>query len=239
VLSRPPINLEKIAMRNLATTALVFAVACASQPTKDAEDGLEGPGGKADGKSLPIGTYVNSSPKVGQFVSLTLETDHTFTRTVDGLCPGGGTCAPQSQSGLFLYTLSGTKSYLHFYGEDGESIDRAAWTLDGSTLTLTPDGIDPPYTMVQSGPCEAAGGVCLPDVPEGCPNGHFGDPAQYTCGDLPSGFGCCLPTTDNSCQVASDCHGILPNFEKVCSNGQLDGAHWACIDDQCQITSCQ
>jgi hypothetical protein len=222
-------------MRNLVATVLVFAAACTGQPTKNTDEGIEGPGGKGDGNTLPSGTYTNASPKIGEFVTLTLNADHTFTRAADGACPGGGTCAPQTQTGLFLYTISGTTTYLHFYADDGTSLDRAQWTLDGTSLTLTPDGIHGPYTLVQSSSCEAASGVCAPG-PGSCP-GNQPNAGQYTCSN--QGDVCCLPPPhDNSCNVATDCHGLLPQFEKVCSDGHVDAAHWACVNNQCAIAVC-
>jgi hypothetical protein len=227
-------------MRHITIVAFLFAAACAGQSGNSAE-GIEGPGGKADGRSLPIGTYTNSAPLLGELASLTLKEDHTFTRGRDGACPGGGSCAPQTQTGVFLYTHSSDTSYLHFYGSDGSSLDRASWTLDSNTLTLTfDDSVDGPFTMTQDSSCEAAGGACVPPVPDACEFGSVADPGQYSCPGGQEAIECCLPPpVNNSCQQDTDCMGLLPKFVSECAGGTTAAAHWSCLANQCQITSCQ
>jgi hypothetical protein len=233
-------RIKETSMRNLISIALVFTTACATQPS-NAEDGIEGPGGKADGRTLPTGTYTNSDPKIGALVSLTLNSDHTFERTREGACPGGGSCAPESQTGVFLYTHSTTTSYLHFYDDTGASIDRAAWTLDGSNLTLSFDDATWSYSMTQTNACEAAGGSCVAASPGSCAVGSVGDPNQYGCDDVgPFSGECCLPPpVDNGCQMDTDCHGLLPQILMKCPDGSTKGARWSCENNQCEIAICE
>lgn len=47
----------------------------------------------------------------------------------------------------------------------------------------------------------------------------------------------CVPDT-NGCVTAADCHGALPDYCLVCSDGSTGCAHWACDLGQCQIATC-
>ncbi len=70
--------------------------------------------------------------------------------------------------------------------------------------------------------CEAAGGTCVPLVPDACANGTVGDARTYSCG---GGLGvqCCLPRAAN-CRAIVEC---------------VRGKHWdqtacACVDNDAQ-----
>ena len=43
-------------------------------------------------------------------------------------------------------------------------------------------------------PCVAAGGTCVPVIPDSCPDGIFGDPGRFSCGGG-LGVACCIPRT--------------------------------------------
>ncbi|MGM0597381.1 MAG: hypothetical protein ACQES9_10115 [Myxococcota bacterium] len=55
--------------------------------------------------------------------------------------------------------------------------------------------------------CELAGGTCLTKGDDVCPDGVWGDPELYSCGDDPE-VGCCLPTSRN-------CTGPFPLTDRL------------------------
>jgi hypothetical protein len=228
-------------MRSFLFLALVSVAACAAQDV-DTTDQLDAPAGKEDAAAKPAGAYTNTAPHAGDLVSLSLNADHTFTATVQVECIAAP-CNPVAESGTFLFTHGTshgtTRHYIRLYAEDGTSINRFQWKLDvRGQLALQVDGGSHWFTMQEGGSCEAAGGTCTPLVPDACEYGSIGDATQYSCG---GGLGveCCLPPqADNSCQDASDCSGLLPQFCRECSDGTTSCAHWSCVENACQIASC-
>jgi hypothetical protein len=47
----------------------------------------------------------------------------------------------------------------------------------------------------------------------------------------------CVPDT-TGCLTAADCHGALPDYCLVCSDGSAGCAHWSCVLGQCEIATC-
>ncbi len=41
------------------------------------------------------------------------------------------------------------------------------------------------------------------------------------------------------CIKAAECHGFLPHFCEVCSNGESACAHWACVHHECVMQTCE
>ncbi|HTR54854.1 MAG TPA: hypothetical protein VMJ10_29400 [Kofleriaceae bacterium] len=230
--------MRRVIMRvHLASLLFVF-VGCATQAPAGT-DQLDSPVGKADGDD-PSGNYSNASPKIGQLSTLSLS-DHTFMRSVQVACAGGGTCPPEVDTGTYLFTHSSTgKHYIRFYNDDGSDLDRYQWKLDSDgTLELSLSGGDGSwFPMIQGGSCQAAGGSCVPLVPDICSQGELGDADQYSCG-TGVGVACCLPRQSaDACNADSDCSGLLPQFCRGCSDGTESCAHWSCVDNACQITTC-
>ena len=46
------------------------------------------------------------------------------------------------------------------------------------------------------------------------------------------------PEPDTSCAADTDCSGILPQFCRQCSDGSTSCAHWSCVENACQIATC-
>ncbi len=231
-------------MRTFTFAFVVAIAACGTSTGPDNSDQLDAPIGKADEASRPNGAYQNATPHYGELSTLTLNDDMTFYRSAIGACAGGGTCTPILQTGTYIFT-HGTGShssshYVRFYDDNGTELDRYEWKLaSGGTLQLELSGDDHWFSMDHGGSCEAAGGTCVPLVPDSCANGTVGDATQYSCGGG-VGVECCLPAQpSNQCNADSDCSGILPDFCRVCSDGSESCAHWSCAQNMCQIVTCQ
>src|SRR5450755_4403973 len=225
-------------MRTQLAILFISLAACSDQTGSDVDTDLDAPVGKADSASVPGGAYTNATPHYGELTTVTLNPDHTFTRTAIQACAGGGTCAPLVQTGKFLLTHSSTKHYVHFYAADGTSMDKYQWKLTSGSLKFNLEGDDHWFTMAKGATCASTGGNCVPLVPDACELGSVGDATQYSCG---GGLGveCCLPLQpDNSCNADSDCSGLIPQFCKVCSDNTTVCAHWSCLENACQITTC-
>jgi hypothetical protein len=220
----------------LASFLITFS-ACSGASDSDNDNALDS-NGKADGASSPSGAYTNPTPHYGELSTMSLNADHSFTRSEIVACAGGGTCPPLAQKGTYLLTHSSTKHYIHFYAEDGSSLDRYEWKFVSSKLELNYDGDDHWFDMDSGSTCAAAGGTCVPLVPDACAIGSIGDANQYSCG---GGLGveCCLPPQAPACQAASDCGGVLPQFCRLCSDGTSSCAHWSCVNNACEIATCQ
>jgi hypothetical protein len=86
-------------------------------------------------------------------------------------------------------------------------------------------------------PCTCApGSKCIPnripDIPGTC---AVCDPVVCPAGETWDGALCeCVP----GCLTAADCHGALPDLCKVCADGSDGCAHWACVDQACEIEFC-
>ncbi len=227
-------------MRSFIFTCLFFtAAACGTTHTIDGNDQLDAPVGKEDAASVPSGAYSNAQAYYGELASLSLDADHTFKRSEIVACAGGGTCDPIVDTGTYLFTHSSTKHYIRFYAADGTSLDRYQWKLSASgALQLERDGSDHWFTLTQGASCDAAGGTCVPLVPDACEFGSIGDASEYSCGGG-VGVECCLPLQpDNRCNVDSDCKGFLPQFCRACGDGTTACAHWSCVANACQLASC-
>ena len=232
-------------MRSLHVLAILSLAACATTAPTDNSDQLDSPTGKADGALEPSGLYSNDSAKLGELSSLVLNADHTFTRDEVGACPGGGTCAPTEEHGTYLLTHGTTQGttthYIRFYADDGSSLDRYEWQIIKGELELRLDGDATWFSMAAGGACDAAGGSCVPLVPDACAIGTVGDASVYSCGGG-VGVECCLPPAQAqaaSCSADADCTGFLPQFCRACSDGSSSCAHWSCVAGACAIATCQ
>lgn len=228
-------------MRSFLFIALVSITACAAQDI-DSSDQLDAPTGKADAASKPAGAYSNQAVHAGELATLSLNADHTFTASVNVECIAAP-CNPVAEKGTYLFTHGTskgiTKHYVRLYAEDGTSIDRYQWKLSSrGELQLEADRATHWFTMARGGSCEAAGGTCAPLVPDACEIGSIGDATEYSCGGG-VGVECCLPPqAENGCHTDTDCSGILPQFCVQCSDGSTSCAHWSCVENACQIATC-
>jgi hypothetical protein len=224
-------------MRTALFCTLVAISACAQAPT-DTSDQLDAPTGKEDGASKPSGAYTNPAISVGEIETLSLNANHTYTRTEMVECLASP-CNPLAQSGRYLFTHSTTskKTYIRFYAHDGSELDRYQWRIKSGHLELNYEGTDHWFSMNQGGTCQASGGTCVPLVPDACEFGSVGDATQYSCG---GGLGveCCLPPVETGCHADTDCTGALPQFCRTCSDGSQACAHWSCASNSCPIVSC-
>jgi hypothetical protein len=229
-------------MRSFLFIALVSISACAAQQDIDNSDQLDAPVGKADAASKPAGAYSNQqTTHAGELATLSLNDDFTFTATVQVECIAAP-CNPVTETGTYLFTHGTshgvTKHYIRLYGDDGTSINRYQWKLTRGQLQLEQDGSSSWFSMTRGGSCEAAGGTCAPLVPDACEIGSIGDATEYSCGGG-VGVECCLPAQpDNGCHADADCSGILPQFCRVCDDGSTSCAHWSCVENACQIATC-
>jgi len=226
-------------MRTYLLIALIAVSGCSADQGSDQDTDLDAPTGKADGSTTPAGAYTNGTPHYGELSTMVLNADHTFSRSAIVACAGGGTCSPLVQHGTFLLTHSSTKRYVHFYADDGSSLDKYQWKFVSGKLELNYDGDDHWFVLAKGTTCASAGGTCTALVPDACEIGSIGDANQYSCG---GGLGveCCLPPQpDASCTASSDCSGLLPQFCTTCSNGDEACAHWSCVNNACAIVSCE
>ena len=224
-------------MRSFLFVALVSIAACATEPV-DTSDQLDAPAGKEDAASKPAGAYSNTSPNAGELATLSLDADHTFTATEQVECIAAP-CNPVAEKGTYLFTHSTTRHYIRLYAVDGTPINRYEWKLSSrGQLQLRLDSEDSFFSMTRGGSCEAAGGTCVPLAPDACYIGSVGDATEYSCGGG-VGVECCLPPqADTSCHADTDCSGILPQFCRECSDGSTSCAHWSCVDNACQVATC-
>jgi hypothetical protein len=230
-------------MRTIQTSILFVALAACGTQQANNTDQLDAPVGKADAASQPSGPYTNATPHFGELTTISLNADHTFTLTEIAACSGTGIGCSPTLSGTWLFTHGTsngtTRHYLRLYAEDGTALDRYQWKLtsDGS-LQLEADGDNHWFTMARGATCDSAGGNCVALVPDACQIGSVGDATEYSCGGG-VGVECCLPAqAPNSCHADADCTGALPQFCRVCSDGSTECAHWSCVSNACEITSC-
>jgi hypothetical protein len=119
----------------VAGTLSLLVVGCGeSDPALDSGE-VDEAGGKADGLTLPAGTYQASTPKLGEIRELTLNDDHTFSRAIQVVdCVPQIGCGPQT--GTYKFTRSGSTHYVRFYDDGGDVVDRYEWKLSGSELQV-------------------------------------------------------------------------------------------------------
>jgi hypothetical protein len=225
-------------MKTWLAYTLVVVTACST--SGDGSDSLDAPTGKADALSHPSGPYTNQSAATGDFASLTLNPDFTFTAQTAVECITAP-CAPLMETGTYLFTHSPTKHYIRFYSDDGNPLARYEWTQSAlGELHLRLDSSDHWFALGHGATCVDAGGSCVALAPGSCATGTVGDATQYSCG---GGLGveCCLPQVQSTgCMQDTDCAnaGPLPQFCSQCADGTTECAHWSCVENECKISGC-
>jgi hypothetical protein len=72
---------------------------------------------------------------------------------------------------------------------------------------------------------------CPTACSQACPGGSF-------CKADANGCMTCQAPAGDFCQEASDCQGGVPHYCPRCSNGSDGCAHWACVNSECTIATC-
>ncbi len=177
-------------MRTILFTTLIAVAACA---TNAAEQPDTTAGGKADGASKPSGTYKNPMAHVGELATLTLNSDGTFSRAPVIECAQGVFgCPPPVETGTYELTHSSDVHFIHFYKDDGTSLDRYQWELADGHLELELDGGSHWFEMDGDTTAKMCGGFrgAL------CGDGEYCDYGANSCGaDDRSGVCMPIPTT--------------------------------------------
>jgi len=162
-------------MRTILLTSLFAIVGCAASAGEQPDTTA---GGKADEASEPSGTFTNPAPHAGELSSLTLGTDGTFSRSTLVECAQVVVdCPPLADTGTYRFTHSGSTHFIHFYGDDGRSLDRLQWELVDNNLELSRDGSDW-FELDGMAPRKICGG--FRGAP--CDDGEYCDYGANSCG---------------------------------------------------------
>jgi hypothetical protein len=126
--------------RNLLLAAMVafLGVGCGvANPDDQAADTIEDDT-KADAV-FPAGRFEADHPHLGQIAYVVLNSsNHTFERAIQMVdCIPIQSCGPEK--GTYKFSASGSTHYIRFLDNKGVLLDRYAWKLSGSTLSLRPE----------------------------------------------------------------------------------------------------
>jgi hypothetical protein len=207
----------------MRTTALFIALAlaafgCNGSP-ETADDGNADTidtATKADGVVRPVGTYLKDAASAGQFTKVVLKTDRTFHRETMVYCIMAP-CPPVASEGTYNFSKSGSTRYLRFLDENGDLIDRYAYTLSGDVLKLRVPGesarVAYEHADNDSAWCGVADDCGLQDLAQPrCPG-------QWTCNEENTcAYDCRMP-----CEAAGgECVALYPGN---CANGTVGDAN--------------
>jgi hypothetical protein len=131
----------------MRTTALFMVLALAAFGCNGAPDGTGDDAApdtidnadKADGVVRPVGTYLRDGATAGQFTKVVIKTDKTFHRELMVYCVVAP-CPAVATEGTYTWSMGGTTRYIRFLDENGDLIDRYAYTLSGDVLKLRSTG---------------------------------------------------------------------------------------------------
>ena len=128
--------------------SLLFAACTTTPDDADVDDTVTD--GKADGIARPAGVYSATSATGGQLEELMLMPDHTYLRYA--------ALGDWRERGTYTFSKStiSTKRFIRFLDSDGNLIDRAQYTMNGSVVRLRPDGATAAYPMFSVATGEAA-----------------------------------------------------------------------------------
>jgi hypothetical protein len=180
----------KTTMIALAFAAFGLTACVAEDNTPEVDDSGFG---KAD-SSHPVGEFAAaSSVEAGQFSSLSLNDDRTFTRVERDTCPQGqGSCGSEIIDGTYKFTTSGSKHFIRFL-VNGELRDRYTYTYANKTLTLRLDsGTEAAFKLKLQEPHIGGNGDPCDDDRNQCGDGFVCCDTSGTCVDEQTG------TCDNS-----------------------------------------
>lgn len=141
---------------SILATALLAPLALACADLDAGADDQEIVDAKSDktAAASPSGRFAaGSDAKLGDFATLTLNPDKTFSRTFRVIdCLPRAACAPET--GTYKLTKSTTTDarFIRFYDDGGEWMDRYRFTYEKGTLRLTLDGSARSFSMVQAAP---------------------------------------------------------------------------------------
>ncbi|HEY3356566.1 MAG TPA: hypothetical protein VGQ83_25165 [Polyangia bacterium] len=169
---------------------------------------------KADGVIRPVGTYRNEAPTAGGFTAVVLKTDKTFRREVQVMCITTP-CNPIATEGRYGWSKSGSTRYIRFLDENGDLIDRYAYTLSGDVLTLRV-----PNTTQKQKLTLSADAYCA--VPADCELQDLAQPrciGEWTCGAENT---CAYECTTPCAAAGGTCVGLYPD---ACANGTVGDAN--------------
>jgi hypothetical protein len=128
-------------------TSLLFACTTPSDDAEVDDTVLEG---KEDGVARPRGVYSRDEATDGQLEELMLLPDHTYLRYA--------ALGDWRERGTYTFSKSttSTKRYIRFLDSDGELVDRAQYTMNGSVVRLRFDGAATTYPMFSVATGQAA-----------------------------------------------------------------------------------
>jgi hypothetical protein len=207
-------------MRNsmMIAATMFLAVGCGGEPVDTEQDTVDQVA--KDDSSYPSGVFENAHPQLGDFNILELNGDHTFLHKTQGVdcLPNFGTCG--QVTGTYKFSHTTTTRYLRFYDETGSYMDRYAYKLSGSTLSLRATGghwFNMTRSTTLSGKDESCGGFTT--QPKQCADGLV---CIY--GGVPDVPGKCQPA--NPCQEAGgECVALAPG---ACKGQVQDARAFSC-----------
>jgi hypothetical protein len=171
---------------------------------------------KADGVVRPVGTFLKDAASAGQFTKIVLKTDRTFHRETMVYCVRAP-CPALESEGTYNYSKSGSTRYIRFMDENGDLIDRYAYTLADDVLKLRVPGESTRVAYTRADDANAWCGVA-----DDCELQELAQPkcpGQWTCGaENTCAYDCRLP-----CEVAGgECVALTPSS---CADGEVGDAN--------------
>ena len=207
----------------MRTTALLMALAlaafgCSGTPdtADDANADTIDNAAKADGVVRPVGTYLKDGATAGQFTKIVLKTDRTFHRELMVYCIVAP-CPTPATDGTYNFSKSGTTRYIRFLDDNGDLIDRYAYTLSGDVLKLR---VPNETTKVAYTHADNDNAWC--DVADDCGLQELAQPrcpGQWTCGAENT----CAYDCQNTCESAGG--ACVPLVPDACEFGEVGDAN--------------
>jgi hypothetical protein len=206
-------------MRNLMVAMmLVGAAGCeGGNPIDDEPDQIDD-ATKAD-SSTPLGNFTGSV-HIGQIRDLTLSSDKSydyFIQTVDCI---PGPC--RAQKGSYKFSHSSTTRYIRFLDGDGNLVERYAYKLSGTKLSLRRDH-DTVWFYVTKTELGAVGDSCggFTRNPKGCAAG-----LECIANRIPDVPGTCQDVDSNPCvDAGGECVALYPG---ACDGEVGDARQFSC-----------
>jgi hypothetical protein len=201
-------------MMMVATVAMLAGGCSAGMPDDQGVDVAEDDT-KADA-IFPSGRYENQYPNIGDLAVVTLNADHTYElqhQMVD--CIPVQTCAPTK--GTYKFTKYGSSRYIRFLDKDGQLLERYAWKLSGSKLSMRLDNTTNWETLVKSAYAsrgESCGGNVA--MPRQC-----GPGLECEGNRIPDVPGICVAKL-NPCELAGG--SCVPLYPGSCTGGTVGDA---------------
>jgi hypothetical protein len=194
--------------------------------------------GKADGAPKPSGTYTNQHPAPGQLSRLVLSSDRTYERDTFVVCVAAP-CDPITETGYYRFTR-GNNTYIKFYDDAGQALDRYVYKLNGAVLQVRLD-TDTTFYSLTADTGAREGELCGGLAGLRCADGLecYSDP-NLGCFDCP---GTCRPAANScpltgvACDPSCPASGRLPSGAP-CKAGNYDASTCECTPVDPPTPSC-